>query len=69
MLIITNQEMRKALSTVLDLAKQGVLREMNEPMLKAERNKQLHAIKLVEHLLTTLFMHNLTRGRDDKLEG
>lgn len=62
---ITNHEMRKALSMVLDLARGRVLPEHDEPMLKAERNKQLHAIELVEHLNTLLFVHHLTRSKDN----
>jgi hypothetical protein len=52
--MVTNQQMNKALTIVIKLAKDNVMRD-----------EQLEAIKLVEHLQTTMFMHNLTRIKED----
>lgn len=63
---ISNQEMRRALTIVIELAQAGVLRDtVNDPMLVAERNKQLKAIELVEHLKTLMFVHHLTRTKEN----
>jgi hypothetical protein len=67
--MITNQEMRKALTIVIELAKVNTIPKFitDEPTV-AIRNEQLKAIALVERLQTLLFMHNLTRTREDDHE-
>lgn len=67
--VITNQDMRKALSTVIELAQMSVLPESSEPSFIAERNKQLKAIEMVENLKTIMFIHHLTRAKDDTTSG
>jgi hypothetical protein len=63
--MITNQEMRKALTIVIDIAKANTIPPIiTDPVFTAKRDKQLKAIELVERLQTLLFMHNLTRGKD-----
>jgi hypothetical protein len=64
--MITNQQMRKALTIVIELAKANTIPQfITDPITVAQRDEQLEAIRLVEHLQTTLFMHNLTRGKDE----
>jgi hypothetical protein len=63
--MITNQQMRKALTIVIELAKANVVPSfITDPQTVAIRDEQLEAIRLVEHLQTTLFMHHLTRGKE-----
>ena len=66
--MITNQQMRKALTIVIELAKANTVPDIiTDPTFIALRNDQLKAIALVERLQTLLFMHNLTRGKDKEL--
>lgn len=62
--MITNQQMRRALTIVIELAKNNIVAP-NELEFDEIRKKQLEAIKMVEYLQTVMFTHNLTRVNYD----
>ena len=63
--MITNQQMHKALTIVLDIAKVNTIpTTITDPVYIAKRDEQLEAIRLVEHLQTTMFMQSLTQTKE-----
>jgi hypothetical protein len=62
--MITNQQMRKALTIVIDMAKQQILLDAHHGITD-KYDEQQKAIELVEHLRDVMFMHNLTRAKDE----